>query len=159
MPAIEATSRVAPDDDARLRAKTRLFIGIVLVANISGNSALAYGMHRLGDVGNSPLAMIGALFHPWVALGVALLILWTFTSMALLSWADLSYVIPVTAIGYVLTALSGRFFLHEAIPLGHWLGILLITAGVMLVGATRPATTSPEPLVSEREPMREEISA
>jgi uncharacterized membrane protein len=98
-------------------------------------------MKQLGDIGNSPLALIGALFHPWVALGVALLILWTLTHMALLSWADLSYVLPVTAIGYVLTALSGEFLLGETITMGHWAGILLITAGVTLVGVTRPATT------------------
>jgi uncharacterized membrane protein len=97
-------------------------------------------MKQLGDPGNSPLAMIGVLFHPWVALGVALLILWTLTHMALLSWADLSYVLPVTAFGYVLTALSGKYILKETITIEQWIGILLITSGVTLVGLTRPAT-------------------
>src|SRR5450432_4170785 len=105
MPVTRGTVR----DSARLSAKTRLFTALVVVSNVSGNSALTHGMKQLGDIGNSPLALIGALFHPWVALGVALLILWTLTHMALLSWADLSYVLPVTAIGYILTALSGRF--------------------------------------------------
>jgi drug/metabolite transporter (DMT)-like permease len=99
-------------------------------------------MHQLGDIGYSPLALIGALFHPWVALGVALLILWTLSHMALLSWADLSYVLPVTAIGYILTALSGRFVLGEIVSPARWAGILLITAGVTLVGATDPSTTT-----------------
>ncbi len=58
-----------------------------------------------------------------MALGVALLILWTLTHMALLSWADLSYVLPVTAIGYVLTSLSGKYLLGETISLEHWAGI------------------------------------
>lgn len=129
-------------DTARLRAKTRLFTGIVVVSNVSGNSALTHGMKQLGDIGNSPLALIGALFHPWVALGVALLILWTLTMMALLSWADLSYVLPVTAIGYVLTALSGKYLLRETVTMERWAGILLITAGVILVGMTAPATTA-----------------
>jgi len=79
-------------------SKTRLFVALVVVSNVAGNSALTHGMKQLGDIGNSPLALIGALFHPWVALGVALLILWTLANMALLSWADLSYVLPVTAI-------------------------------------------------------------
>jgi uncharacterized membrane protein len=146
MPAISTTNpESACDlgrDAARLRVKTRLFTAIVIVSNVSGNSALAHGMKRLGDIGNSPLALIGALFHPWVALGVALLILWTLTMMALLSWADLSYVLPVTAIGYVITALSGKYLLGETIPIEHWAGILLITCGVTLVGLTRPATTA-----------------
>ena len=130
------------DNVARLRAKTRLFTGIVIVSNVSGNSALTHGMKMLGDIGNSPLALIGALFHPWVALGVALLILWTLTMMALLSWADLSYVLPVTAIGYVLTALSGKYLLGETVPVEHWAGIFLITSGVVLVGLTTPVTTA-----------------
>jgi uncharacterized membrane protein len=132
----------ATSDQARLHVKTRLFTVIVVLSNVVGNSALTHGMQKLGDIGNSPLALIGALFHPWVALGVALLILWTLTHMALLSWADLSYVIPVTAIGYVLTALSGEFVLGETVTAAHWLGILLITAGVTLVGMTSPATTT-----------------
>ncbi len=144
MPATSATAAVMAADTARLRAKTRLFTAIVVVSNVSGNSALTHGMKQLGDPGNSPLAMIGVLFHPWVAVGVALLILWTLTHMALLSWADLSYVLPVTAIGYVLTALSGKFVLHEVVPLSHWMGILLITGGVTLVGLTVPATAPPE---------------
>jgi uncharacterized membrane protein len=129
------------ENAARLRGKTRLFTALVVVSNVAGNSALTHGMKQLGDPGNSPLAMIGALFHPWVALGVALLILWTLTHMALLSWADLSYVLPVTAIGYVLTSLSGKYLLGETISMERWAGILLITAGVTLVGLTRPATT------------------
>jgi drug/metabolite transporter (DMT)-like permease len=149
MPATSSTvqdeARDAADDaasnTARLRAKTRLFTGIVIVSNVSGNSALTHGMKMLGDIGNSPLALIGALFHPWVALGVALLILWTLTMMALLSWADLSYVLPVTAIGYVLTALSGKYLLGETVSVEHWAGIFLITSGVILVGLTSPATT------------------
>ena len=127
-------------------SKTRLFIALVVVSNVAGNSALTHGMKQLGDIGNSPLALIGALFHPWVALGVALLILWTLANMALLSWADLSYVLPVTAIGYVLTELSSKYLLGETISVEHWGGILLITAGVILVGVTAPGTTDHIPL-------------
>jgi drug/metabolite transporter (DMT)-like permease len=131
----------ATDRARRITAKTRAFTALVVVSNVAGNSALTHGMHQLGDIGYSPLALIGALFHPWVALGVALLILWTLSHMALLSWADLSYVLPVTAIGYILTALSGRFVLGEAVSPARWAGILLITAGVTLVGTTSPSTT------------------
>ena len=145
MPATSESTEIPARDAARLRAKTRLFTAIVVVSNVSGNSALTRGMRELGDVGNSPLALIGALFHPWVALGVALLILWTLTMMALLSWADLSYVLPVTAIGYVLTTLSGEFLLGETVTMGHWAGIILITAGVTLVGMTAPATARSQP--------------
>ena len=136
---------LATDRARRITAKTRAFTALVVVSNVIGNSALTHGMHQLGDIGYSPLALIGALFHPWVALGVALLILWTLSHMALLSWADLSYVLPVTAIGYILTALSGRFVLGETVSPARWAGILLITVGVTLVGTTSPSTTGATP--------------
>jgi drug/metabolite transporter (DMT)-like permease len=119
-----------------IEAKTRLFAVLTVLSNVAGNSALTHGMHQLGDPGNTPIDLIGALFHPWVAIGVALLIVWTLTHMALLSWADLSYVMPVTAIGYVVTAFAARYILHEAISTTRWIGIVLITAGVTLVGST-----------------------
>jgi uncharacterized membrane protein len=120
--------------------KTQLFTVLTVVSNVAGNSALTKGMHQLGEIGSSPAALIGALFHPWVALGVALLIVWTLTHMALLSWADLSYVMPVTAIGYVVTAFAARFLLGEAISIERWIGIVLITAGVTMVGRTAAAS-------------------
>lgn len=123
-----------------VHVKTRLWAAISVISNVAGNSALTHGMHELGQIGNTPVALIGALFHPWVALGVALLIVWTFAHMALLSWADLSYVMPVTAIGYVVTAFAGKFFLGEIVSPARWAGIVLITAGVTLVGRTAPAS-------------------
>jgi drug/metabolite transporter (DMT)-like permease len=119
-----------------LRARVYLFSFLTVISNVAGNSALTKGMHQLGDPGNTPLALIEALFHPWVAIGVTLLIVWTITHMALLSWADLSYVMPVTAIGYVVTAFAARFILNEAISPTRWAGIALITAGVTIVGRT-----------------------
>jgi drug/metabolite transporter (DMT)-like permease len=124
-----------------LTTKTRLFAVLTILSNVAGNSFLTHGMQQLGDIGNSPLALIGALFHPWVALGVVLLIVWTLTHMALLSWADLSYVMPVTAISYVVTAFAARLFLGETVSPARWIGIVLVTAGVTLVGRTAAATS------------------
>jgi drug/metabolite transporter (DMT)-like permease len=130
-------------ETSELRAKTRLFAVLTVLTNVAGNSALTKGMHQVGDPGNTPSALIGALFHPWVALGVALLIVWTLTHMALLSWADLSYVMPVTAVSYVVTALAARFFLGETVSVMRWAGIVLITSGVTLVGRTAVNSSGP----------------
>jgi drug/metabolite transporter (DMT)-like permease len=124
----------------KLHSKTSLWAAISVASNVAGNSCLTHGMHLLGPVGSTPFALIAALFHPWVAAGVALLIVWTFAHMALLSWADLSYVMPVTAFGYVVTAFAGKFFLGETVSPARWAGIVLITAGVTLVGRTAPAS-------------------
>ena len=118
--------------------KTWLFAVIVILSNVAGNFFLKRGM---ADDLNSPLEYITVLFRPWVAAGVLLLILWMLSRMTLLSWADLSYVLPVTAVGYVLVAFAGAYFLHERITPHRWAGIVLIMAGVALVGgATAPQT-------------------
>ena len=62
---------------------------------------------------DSPVVYLHAMLDPFVALGIAMLILSLFTRLALLSLADLSFMLPVTAIGYVLAALFGKLFLHE----------------------------------------------
>ncbi|MDP9053791.1 MAG: EamA family transporter [Acidobacteriota bacterium] len=136
------TSHPPADFHARksLQNKTRLFAVLTIFSNVAGNSFLTKGMQQLGEIGNSPLALIGALFHPLVAIGVVLLIVWTLTHMALLSWADLSYVMPVTAMGYVVTAFAARLFLGENVSPVRWTGIVLVTAGVTLVGRTAAAT-------------------
>jgi len=125
-----------------LKRKTQLFAILSVVSNVAGNSALTHGMMHLGRAGDTPIDLFFALFHPWVALGVLLLIVWTLSHMALLSWADLSYVMPVTAIGYVVTAFAGRFVLGEMVSPMRWGGILLITIGVVLVGRTAPASAT-----------------
>ncbi len=87
----------------------------------------------------SPLSYITVLFQPWVSLGVVLLIVWLLSRMALLSWADLSYVLPVTSIGYVLVAVAGKVLLNEQISNRRWAGIALIVMGVALVsGGSAP---------------------
>ncbi len=128
----------------RLMFKTRLFTTLVVISNVLGNFFLTLGMRQVGPVVTvSPWPYIAALFNPWVAFGVSLLIVWLISQMTLLSWADLSYVLPVTSVGYVLVALVGRFLLHEQIHAGRWLGIGLIIMGVMLVGKTAPRATKP----------------
>ena len=124
---------------ARLRGKTAAVTAVVILSNVLGNLMLAGGMRRVGSP-ETPLAYIQSLFDPQVALGVALLVVWMLAHMVLLSWADLSYVLPVTSVGYVLAALSGYWFLGEQISVMRWVGIGLIAGGVSLVARTPPAT-------------------
>jgi uncharacterized membrane protein len=130
----------------RLDFKTRLLTAVVVLANVLGNFSLSWGMkHQPVKLVDSPLVYIQTIFSPWVLLGTSLLILWLLARMTLLSWADLSYVLPVTSIGYVFTAFLGKYFFGEQITWQRWLGTLAITIGMILVGLTTPNTTACAP--------------
>ena len=127
-------------ETARLRVKTWICATIVVFSNVFGNFFMKRGMP---PELSTPLDYIVVLFRPWVSLGVLMMILWMLSRMALLSWADLSYVLPVTSVGYVLVALAGRIWLNEQITGRRWAGIVLIMAGVALVGGrTAPRTAA-----------------
>ena len=87
--------------------------------------------------------------NPWIVVGICLLILFFCSYLTALSWADLTYVLPATALSYVLMALLAKIFLHENVTLSRWLGIALITAGVGFV-ATGPPLTEPARQVQRR---------
>jgi uncharacterized membrane protein len=124
--------------------KTKALTAFVVLTNVLGNFAMSWGMkHHPGNPPDSPLAYIRIIFSPWVLLGTTLLILWLLSRMTLLSWADLSYVLPVTSIGYVLTAILGKYFFGEQITWQRWLGTGAIMMGMILVGLTTPNTTAP----------------
>lgn len=77
-----------------------------------------------------------AMLNPFVAAGITMLVLALLTRVALLSLADLSFVPPLTATGYILSAFPGKVFLNEQVSSSQWLGTLLIFFGVVLVGTT-----------------------
>ncbi len=124
------------------RARTLWLTLFVVFLNASGDLSLTLGMKGIpGTMSVNPVDYIRAMFHLRVALGIVLLILWLLTRMALFSWADLSFVVPVTAMGYVLAALLGHFYLGETVTPANWIGTFLIFFGTAFVGTTRPKTT------------------
>ena len=66
--------------------------------------------------------LIKAIFNPFVAVGIVLLIGFFSCYMTALSFADLSFVMPATAFGFVVVALLSHFWLGEHISTAraHW---------------------------------------
>ena len=118
-----------------------LILLAVTVFGSAGNVCLARGMRDFGPVtkSNWPL-LLHAMGTPWIVGGIALLIIFFCSYLTALSWADLTYVLPATAFGYVLTAWLASALLHESVTPAHWVGIVLITIGVGFV-ATGPSKT------------------
>ena len=130
------------------RLPTRSLVIAAVLLNVCGNFLLSRGMHEFGPVVSvSPVPYLRALMNPWVLGGVFLLVIWIIAQLSLLSRADLTYVLPITATSYIGAALLGQAFLGESVPFLHWAGILLISGGVALVGLTAPRTTKVHPAV------------
>ncbi len=122
--------------------KNRATIAFLVVANSFGNLLLALGTKELPPIDfDSIPRFAGALVTDhWILAGVTLLAFWMYAQLSMLSWSDLSYVIPVTASGYILTALLGAFVLNEHVSVRAWIGISVISLGVFLVSETAPHT-------------------
>lgn len=120
-----------------------VLVGVALFGAL-GDIALSHGMKQVGAISADRWTdAIGAVFTPWVALGIVLLMAFFASYLTALSWADLTFVLPATAFGYVVVALLGQWLLGEDVTLTRWLGILLVTAGVGFV-ASGPSLTVPE---------------
>ena len=120
---------------------------------------LSHGMKQQGGVSLAHLfSLITAFLNPWIVAGVILLIAFFALYTASLSWADLSYVLPATSLGYVMLALVAKFALHEQITPMRWLGIALISGGVGFI-AGGPTKTVRHEVVRDPEPAPQSAAA
>ncbi len=121
--------------------KYLVLAGVAVFAAL-GDSMLSRGMKDMGAVSLARLhTLLAALDDPWIVGGILLLLAFFAAYMTALSWADLTYVVPATSLGYVLLALIAKFVLHEQVTTLRWVGIFLIAVGVSCV-ATGPELTS-----------------
>jgi len=126
--------------------KYLVLAGVSVFAPV-GDSLLSYGMKQVGNISLGDFStLLLAIANPWVGLGIILLLGFFTSYMTALSWADLTYVLPASSLGYVLLAFIARFALHERVSVTRWLGIALVSSGGGFV------TSGPE--VSRRPPQR-----
>jgi len=123
-----------------------LVLAGVTVFSTLGDSLLARGMKQLGGVSLHNISgLLFAILNPWVGIGILLLLAFFASYTSALSWADLTYVLPATSLGYVLVALVARIGFHEEISPSRWLGIACIAAGVGIVAAGPSLTPARHP--------------
>jgi len=121
-----------------------ILITIMLTASV-GDTLLSRAMAQVGAVDVHHLGLLWhALFNPFVIAGIVLLIGFFASYMTALSWADLTFVMPATAFGYVVVALLSRFWLHEHLSVYRWTGIFLIVCAVGFVAGGPSRTEHPD---------------
>ena len=121
-----------------------ILLTVLLTASV-GDTMLSHGMTQIGRVDLHHLTLLfAALRNPWIIGGILLLIGFFSSYLTALSWADLTFVMPATAFGYVVIAMMGRYWLHERLSLSRWTGILLIVCAVGFVAGGPSRTEHPE---------------
>jgi len=103
-----------------------------------GESLLSFGMRRYGSMNLAEpsqwLVLVSSVvLNRYVFLGVVFLSIFFFLYLAALSWEDLSFVLPLTAVSYLFAALMAKFFLKEEVSWYRWTGTIVIVIGIAMV--------------------------
>ncbi|MBI5625388.1 MAG: EamA family transporter [Elusimicrobia bacterium] len=127
--------------------RTLLIIAVATFCAATGDAFLSKGMKQFGDVSafgfSQPWKLLGMFAVPWVWVGVCFAAGYFFLYTSALSWSDLSYAQPLTAMSYVFATLIARFALKEQVGPYRWLGVLAIVAGVVLISQDKRDVTTP----------------
>ncbi|MEO8427254.1 MAG: EamA family transporter [Verrucomicrobiota bacterium] len=138
---------------------------IILLAGLlfeaAGVIVLSKGLKQIGGLKTRGVVEIlqivkSGATNANILLGVFLEAVFFGTLLYLMSQADLSFIWPLTAIGFVLTTLAAKFLLHEEISVVRWGGVILIMAGAALITWSekmKPRLTVPEAVVQARRPL------
>jgi drug/metabolite transporter (DMT)-like permease len=118
--------------------KVLVAMTIAAAAAAVGQIFVRQGMQQVGSLdAYGPLALMGyfgeALVNPYVVIGTVLNAVFYFLFLASLSWADVTVVLPMTALEFGMAAVLAVVILHEAVPNLRWAGIVLVILGVMLI--------------------------
>jgi drug/metabolite transporter (DMT)-like permease len=117
---------------------------LVLVAGLLGGTGhvlLAKGMKTIGDLTEASADRVGGMVgnvisNPWVLAGVVLQASFFFLYLTLLSRADVSKILPMTAFDYIVVTVLAQVLLAEPVTPARWAGIGFIVLGVFLVSRT-----------------------
>ena len=119
----------------------------MMLFGAGGDALLARGVKQTAAIDIHHIVHVfTVLANPYIVLGIFSLLIFMWSYMTALSFADLSYVMPATASSYVFMTLLSIFWLHEHVGAERWSGILFIVIGVGLVaGEPHRTGDAPEP--------------
>ena len=115
-----------------------LLLCVIVVAGTGGELCVTRAMKKIGEVTDfRPLALVRfilkALVVGWMWVGIAMMTVAFFALLAALSFENVSFVVPVTALSYAAGAVGAVLFLRERISAQRWIGVLIVCAGVTIV--------------------------
>jgi multidrug transporter EmrE-like cation transporter len=118
--------------------RVALVLGLLILGTTGGEIAITYGMKEVGEPARlrvGPLLQFlgRALRNRWFWAGVPLMALSFYSLLVLLSWRPISFVIPASALSYVVGTFGAKYILGEEVSPARWAGVVLVCTGVALV--------------------------
>lgn len=115
-----------------------VWVCVIVIASTFGDVSNAKGMAERGEIDDfHPSALVRVLRYIAtqrnVLLGIAGNAISYLALLALLSMAPLSFAVPATAMSYVLETVVAKWYLHEAVTVKRWLGVLLVVSGIVFI--------------------------
>jgi drug/metabolite transporter (DMT)-like permease len=115
---------------------------VIVVAGTGGELCVTRAMKEIGEVHDfRPAALarfvLRALLVGWMWIGIAMMTVAFFALLAALSFENVSFVVPVTALSYAAGAVGAVLFLRERISAQRWIGVLVVCLGVTIVLLTK----------------------
>jgi drug/metabolite transporter (DMT)-like permease len=115
-----------------------LVLTLLVVSGTSGELCITHAMKSLGEMHDfRPAALLQFVWRAvrvgWVWLGVSLMAVAFFSLLAMLSFENVSFVVPITAISYAAGAAGATIFLRERINKQRWVGVGIVCVGVTIV--------------------------
>jgi drug/metabolite transporter (DMT)-like permease len=122
---------------------TKLLIILVtgLLFEAAGVVYLNKGLKQVGEVQKISVEEIVKIIkrgaaNPNILLGVLFEAIFFGTLLVLMSKGTVSFIWPLTSLGFVLTTIAAKVILHENVSLLRWGGVLLIMMGAGLITYT-----------------------
>lgn len=118
-------------------SKTWLAILMISLSDSAGDVLFGVAMKQIGKVRRMPLIEMLKLgfrivTNPAILLGVFFQTVAIFNFIAALSWADISFIRPATALTYIMSLLGAKFILQEKIRKYRLVGIAFIGCGMLI---------------------------
>ncbi|MGB7282063.1 MAG: EamA family transporter [Candidatus Acidiferrum sp.] len=115
-----------------------LFLCFLIFGSTGGEIAITRGMKATGEPERlRPRELLRflrrALCNSWFWAGVPLMALSFYALLVLLSWEPISFVIPASALSYVVGTFGAKYILGEEVSPARWVGVVMVCAGVALV--------------------------
>ena len=115
-------------------------LAVLILGSTGGEIAITHGMKATGEPTRlRPLELLQflgrAIRNSWFWAGVPLMAVSFYSLLVLLSWEPISFVIPASALSYVVGTLGAKYILGEQVSAARWAGVVLVCAGVALVAA------------------------